>query len=145
VISAAVLCTIVIKITENKGSISFLIKILAGIFLSTSVLTPMLHISFAPITEYINEIQTEASFVTDAGVQDTSEKKEIFIKNQLEAYIVDKAKDMNLSIEAQIELNEDMIPVKVLLQGNASPYYRMKMESYITDTLGIQKEDQVWM
>lgn len=145
VISAAIICTIIIKITENRGSISMLMKILTGIFLATTVFSPIVNISFMPLSEYFEDIQTDASFFSTAGVLDAHKEKEALIKKRLETYIVDKANAMNFRLEAQVKLNEELIPVSVTLQANASPYYRKEIETYITDMLGIPKEGQQWI
>ena len=145
VISAACICTIVIKFTEKQGTAASLVKILAGIFLSISVLSPILKISFSPIDEYLDGIQIDAEVISENGIVDAQAEKETIIKDCLSAYILEKANSLGISIRVELELGENMVPSGIKLIGNASPYVRRKLESYITDTLGIPKEDQRWM
>ena len=144
VISASAICAIISRLTENKGSTSAVIKVLSGLFLTISVLSPVIKISFDPLADYLDSIQQSAEAVSADGIAQANEEKEVIIKGNLETYIVDKAASLGLSINASIELNSEWIPVSVDLYGNASPYARKKLESYIADTIGIPKEAQKW-
>ena len=69
------------------------------------------------------------------------------IKSQSEAYILDKANRMGLEISVEVELDNDnnSIPSSVCISGNISPYAKKVLSEYITDCLGIAKENQKWM
>ena len=145
VMSAAAICTVINKITEKQGAVSAVIKIISGLFLAISVLSPVLNISFEPVWEYFDNIHEESSYISDVGIAEVNTEKEGIIKSTLEAYILDKAKTLGLSIEVTMELNNEMIPVGVKIHGSASPYAKRQLEAFIADTLGIPKEDQSWM
>ena len=65
---------------------------------------------------------------------------------QASAYVLEKAKALNLDITAQLEFgNEDIpIPKQIYLNGNVSPYAKKELTHFIAEQLGIPEENQVW-
>jgi hypothetical protein len=68
------------------------------------------------------------------------------IKARSEAYILDKAAELALSVEVEVTLSNDEIPlpVSVRVSGKASNYAKSRLQAIITQDLGINKEHQVW-
>ena len=67
------------------------------------------------------------------------------IKSRVQAYILDKADSFGTSLEVEVILDQDHIPVSVELQGNISPYARAQLTEIIEEDLGIPKEHQLWI
>ena len=68
------------------------------------------------------------------------------IKDRTEAYILDKAASMGLSLRVEVILSEEEIPkpITVKLWGTVPPYTKTRLRNWMEDTLGIGEEDQLW-
>ena len=66
------------------------------------------------------------------------------ITQQTQSYILDKADTLGVCLEVGVELNEEMVPWRVTMTGEAPPYARQRLEGIIQDDLGIPAERQVW-
>lgn len=143
VIAAATISTVIVKITDKQGSNASVIRALTGIFLAISIVSPVLKISFEPVTDLFDNVKAEADHITN-NASDLKSEKEAIIKKTLEAYILDKAGSLGLSVDVCLEVNDDLTPACVSLSGNASPYAKRQLQAYITETLGIPREAQSW-
>ena len=68
------------------------------------------------------------------------------IKAQTEAYILDKAAALEVTLLVEVEMSDEPIPVPcgVRLAGDVSPHAKNKLSGIITEDLGIEKERQQW-
>ena len=146
VIAAAVICAVAQGLLGRKNATGRILYLISGIFMAVTVCSPLGNIKFSGIADYWDGLSVDAQqYVSDGTVMAENQMCDI-IKEQSEAYILDKANRMGLQIAVEVELdgNNDNIPCGVVLSGNASPYTREQLESYIADTLGIPKENQKW-
>ena len=67
------------------------------------------------------------------------------IKEETEAYILDKAADLHANLHVEVIVGEDNLPTAVTLSGEASPYARRQIQAIIANDLGISKENQKWI
>ena len=67
------------------------------------------------------------------------------IKEETEAYILDKAADLHAKLHVEVTVGEDSLPTAVTLSGEASPYARRQIQAIIANDLGIAKENQKWI
>lgn len=67
------------------------------------------------------------------------------IKEETEAYILDKAADLHANLHVEVTVGEDSLPMAVTLSGEASPYARRQIQAIIANDLGISKENQKWI
>ena len=67
------------------------------------------------------------------------------IKEETEAYILDKAADLHANLHVEVTVGEDNLPVAVTISGEASPYARRQIQAIIANDLGIAKENQKWI
>ena len=88
----------------------------------------------------------EASGAAQEGERYARNSIAEIIKEQTEAYILDKAAELGLSLEAEVFLSGDEIPVPVSVRitGQASEIERRRMEMILEKDLGIAKENQTW-
>ena len=66
------------------------------------------------------------------------------IKAETEAYILDKASQLNVELSVEVTIDEENIPTAVTLSGEVSPYARRQLQEIIESDLGIAKENQRW-
>jgi hypothetical protein len=68
------------------------------------------------------------------------------IKQETEAYILDKAQSLGCALEADVTVGEGLYPVpeSVLICGSISNQNRKLLEDILVKELGISKENQQW-
>ncbi len=144
--AAAVLCALINSLLKSKGSIYAVIKLLTGLFMALCAISPFLNIGDLNFNSFTDAINIEAAEVVIAGENMALESTGRIIKEQVAAYILDKAATMDLDIEVEVTLDSSNPPqpCAVMLKGAVSPYAKEILGQYINDTLGIAKEDQFW-
>ncbi len=145
VICGAMVCAIVSSLTNQKGSKAALLKLVTGIFLAFTVISPITRIQLEKLTIFTEELQEEASFAAAFGQSVAEESRSGLIKSKMEAYILDKAATLNTSLSVEVILDECFYPESVKLQGNIAPYARFRLESILEEELGIATETQEWI
>ena len=146
ILAAAIFCS-VIKCFHNKSSVTAsIIKTLCGIFMTTTILSTLLNFKFSSISDNIDAFSVDAENATQAGtlLYDTSMHDSI--KQQTEAYILDKAASIKADISVEVTLSDGNppVPCSVVLDGQVSPFAKSKLTKLISDDLGISKENQIW-
>lgn len=148
VISAAILCGIVNIITEGKHAHTAIIRMITGIFMSITLISPLLKMQIDGLTEYTDRLFSEGNMAVANGKDIAQDELCSIIKSRTEAYILDKANSMKLDIEVEVEVNlgDEYLPLPnaVTLTGSVSPYSKDVLSGYIANELGIPREDQVW-
>lgn len=146
VIAAAILCAAVQAITQKKGASSAIIKLIAGIFLTVTVITPWTKLSFTDITEYAQTFTASAETAVSYGTAVAQEETAAIIKSRSEAYILDKATSLGLTLQVAVTVSDASppLPESVVLTGKTSPYTKERLAHYIANDLGIPEADQTW-
>ncbi len=141
--AASILCGAAITIAGKKGSAAAITKLLCGILLTTILVKPILNFQLADISEYVEGLSQEGQILTDMGESAAAGEMDGIIKSKTEAYILDKAAAWNVTLDVEVEL-ENQIPVFVHLQGAASPFARAQLSAWISENIGIPTEGQQW-
>lgn len=146
VICAASICAIVMHFFETKGAIHGAVKLAAGLFLAFTVINPVVCWTGGGLLDVEGVFSSDASSAVEEGISMTKQSLSQIIKDRCEAYILDKAADMDLSLLVEVGLTDEDIPApnSVKISGNISPYKKMKLQSILVNDLGIDKEDQIW-
>lgn len=146
IISASIVCAIVIKISGEKGLLSSTIKFLAGLFMSITVISPFIQLQIGELSNYLAAMELDAQGIVAQGMEAANSEKSALIIENTQAYILDKASSLGACIDAKITLSttDEMKPYSVVLTGDASPYVKQRIQSVISDDLGIPEERQLW-
>ena len=146
IVSAAIICGIAGSVLKGKTAAGQLVRLLCGLLMSVTVISPLTDISFNNLTDYFEQLSVDASAHTDKGESDAQESIAAIIKPRLETYILDKANSMGLQITVEVELDDSnhSFPCGVTVEGNVSPYAKEVLGAYIEDTLNIEKEQLRW-
>lgn len=146
VIAAALICAVFNTISSPKGAVKGILKLLSGVFLALSVISPLLDIGQIEISEFTQNLQSDAVETITLGKSMAAESASQIIKEKTAAYILDKAESMNLDIEVEVCLDDSFPqqPCGVTIKGSISPYARETLKEYIEKNLGIKKENQWW-
>lgn len=144
--AAAIIGALLIKLSGEQGSNGGIIKLLCGVFLLLTIIQPLDQINWNTITTSQLDFGAEAKQLALQGEMLSRNSMRQIIKEQCEAYILDKAKDMGIELAVNVQLsNEDVpVPEAVFLNGRISPREKDRLSSIIEQGLGLSKEDQKW-
>lgn len=144
---ATLISTVILRLLPGKSSASTIGKTIVGIFMAFTVLAPIAQIELSDLWNTMPDISADADQAAALGQASSQKALAESISAQVEAYILDKAAQMDVLLAVEVELSDDPIPVpkKVRLQGAVSPYAKSKLQSIICQDLGIEKENQIWI
>lgn len=147
VVAAAVICGIVTRLMGEKGTQGAMAKLIAGLFLAFTVIRPVANISLDGLSDFTAVYSDAGEQAAAAGEILTKDALTTIIKAQTEAYILDKAAALQVDLEVEVTLSDEDIPTPaaVRLSGKVSPYAKARLQSIITEDLGIGKERQTWI
>lgn len=143
---AALVSAIATKLIKN-GTIAAVLRLICGIFMAITVVSPWLSIRFDELQDIATIIWADGSGAAQSGENLARETMSQYIIQQTQAYILDKAEALGVSLDVQVSISEEELPVPigVKLSGAVSPYARSVLTQYISDNLGIDTEDQIWI
>ena len=141
----AMVCGIAGRLLDRKGTTAAMGKLLVGLFMTFTVLSPLAGFSFGPMVDISNEFREEAQYAVKEGEQYTNSALREGITKRTEEYILDKASSLGADIRIQIVLSEDAYPVpcKVYVAGDISPFAKSQLKQVISQ-MGVAEENQVW-
>lgn len=138
VIAASLICGIVSSLCPSA-----LMKFLCGVFLAVTVLSPLKKVDVETYFSRHLLPMEQAEFLTGRAEEEADAAWRHGIKEALEAYILDKAPDLKVTVK--LSEGELPVPVEITLQGNLSPAQREALANTVTEDLGIPEEAQHWI
>lgn len=146
IVTAGIISAVLVKIAGEKGLLSSSIKLLAGLFMSITVISPIVKLQITEFSNYLDGIEFDVQEIVEDGVLTANTEKSAIIIQETETYILDKAASLSASIEAQVTLSDSDVPYpySVTLSGDISPFGRQQLQNIIADDLGIPEERQLW-
>lgn len=144
---ASLICAIARKFLGDKGSTAEIGKMMIGIFLLVIVVKPILNFSFSDLQNLSFSAQMDAMDSVWRGEESSHQQMAAIIKERTAAYILQKAQQLDVSLNVDVQVSDDGIPVpqKVVIAGNISPFAKQQLQMVIEQDLGISKECQVWI
>ncbi len=146
VVAAAIICAVLTGLLGKKGTAAAVGRLLAGVFLSITVISPLTDLRLSELTGYVGALSLDADDAVQAGSASAYDALAEGIKARSEAYILDKAAELNVAIEVEVRLTADdpPVPCAVTIKGKVSPFAKAKLSRMLSDDLGIAKEAQQW-
>ncbi len=146
VTAAALVCALAARLLPKSGTAASVGKMVMGLFLALTVISPWATLQVGQLTDLTFGTEQNAAQAVAEGKEYTRTTLQDIIKEQAEAYILDKAEQLALRLTVSVTVSDADIPVPVAvrLQGAASPYAKGQLQTAITEDLGIAKEDQLW-
>ena len=138
-ICAAILCALIGSI---GGSSQKLRRLIAGVFLTLTALSPVDSLELPELDP--GQLHADAQTAVREGSEQADEMKTDIILDACEAYIWNKAAEMGLELEISLELDEECLPQRLTLTGQASPLERQKLTQTLMQDLGLGREDVIW-
>ena len=144
--AAAVICGLISGIVGTKGALASIVKLMTGLFLCFSVISPFLKMNVTSFTGYLEDLQVNGDEIVMEGESAVKKELETIIKSKTEAYILDKAASYGaeLAVEVSVDSTETPVPNAVRVSGVISPYGKKQLQQIIANDLGIALEAQVW-
>ena len=145
-VCASIIVSIAIAISSKNPVIGAVIKLLSGIYLAITLLSPFLNVRIEDFTDWFDYIQLDSGAFITSGEEVSAKAMDEIIIEQTTAYILDKAAALKISPEVDVILSDDNrhVPYAVVLSGDASPYAKQKLQQIIAEELCIAKEHQTW-
>lgn len=129
---------------DGKGIVMF--RLLCGVFMLVIVIHPVTGFRFEALEEFSAQTFYDAEAAAGFGQERSREEIRSRIKAETQAYILDKADGVGASVNVDVILNQDDIPIpeEVILSGEWSDYARAYMTQIIASDLGIPEDRQIW-
>lgn len=145
VIAAAILSGIAVSLLGKKGTIGATVKLLSGVVMILTVAGPLADIRLDGQLALFSEL-TDDAYVA-SGENSAREAMAEIIKAKTEAYILDKAEELGVTLSVTVSLSQEQIPTPsaVILTGNVSPYAKQSLAQMLVEDLGISTEAQTWI
>lgn len=144
VVCAAIVCAVLTALSGEKGSAAFIRKLVCGVFLCLTVISPVGKVRLEDLLEPITGIRQDALAVSSMGQTLYQESLAQVIREQTEAYILDKAQGLGLTLSVSVQPDESGRPYRASLVGNAGADDRKTLSDILEKELGIPKERQQW-
>ena len=140
VVAAAMLVGI-LQSLAGQGTMGTLTKLLGGVFLALTMLSPVLKLEIPDPAEWFSDVMMDGESMAAEGTALAADAKEDIIRSQVEAYILDKA-DADLAVS--VELDAEGVPCGVTLTGDVSPRAKAQLSRMLAEELGLGEEVQQW-
>ena len=132
---------------QRCASFGFWCSLLCGIFLMTAALSGISGWQLSDFAQELSKMQVAAEQARTGVEIRNREALCAIIKSKTEAYIWDKAQELDLSVSIEVMVEADgsyPYPSGVQITGAFTPQQRKTLEAYIEENLAIGKERQIW-
>lgn len=146
VIIAAIVSGLILRFFQRNGAHTRLIKLLIGLFLSITVISPLTRIQFDRVITYFDEFEINAQKAVSDGTIQANQATETIIKDKATTYILDKASELGIEVEVDVTLTQTdpKTPCFVTIDGTVPAYKKQQLQKTIENDLGVSKENQRW-
>lgn len=143
---SATIVSIILVISGGKTLTASYIKLISSLFLTISILSPFIELRLDTISGFISSIDADASAAVNKGIESNRAQKLSLIKEQTEAYLLERAKQINADISVDIDFTgvNELSPTGVTISGEIAPYTKRQLIEIISHDLGIPEDAQKW-
>jgi len=143
-LTAAALVSSILLSVLKEGSAKHLLRLCCGVFLTVTAVSPLAELtSLSPELSY-ESFQWEGEDTAAFGAELARDARRERIREGIEAYILDKARCLGLSLQTEVILDPEDLPQTVRLWPEPEPTLRLQLEQILTSDLGIPKENLQW-
>lgn len=142
---AAILCGLADRFLGKSGA-SSVAKLLTGLFLTLTILSPLKNLSTDSLRDFSVDISISAQDAVARGKETTQKAMADIIKEQTQAYILHRASALQADVSVTVEVSDDTIPVPIGVRiiGSITPSAQARLAAMLEQELGISKENQQW-
>lgn len=144
--AAAMICSILRKLLDKKGTPAAIGKLLTGLFMTLTVLSPLSGFSFGSMDRFVVDMEMQADRYVSEGENNSKIALQESMIAGFEAYILEEAERLGADLQVEVSVTGKNYPVpeKVFVRGDVSPAVRKKLQRWIKETLGVVEENQIW-
>ena len=146
-LTAAALLSALVLALVPEGSVRRTVQLGCGLLLALKALSPLLKLDYDAIAKQIAEIRLDTETVRTGVEVQNRELQARIISEQAAAYIWDKADEMGVALEVEVEtrdLGSGPYPWRATLTGTCGGEKRTALTRYIEENLAIPEARQVW-
>lgn len=146
-VSAVAILLSLIQSILPQNAIRRIATFAGGLVLILAVISPVLHLTTEDLQEIGRELQADRQELALRVEDGNRQIMGSLIKENCEAYILDKAGQLGMSLTARVAVSQDgqyPVPVKAVLTGKFTPAQQMALSDEITEALGIASHEQEW-
>lgn len=146
VLAVSLIISLVNAFISKDSAQSKLIKMISGFVLIITIISPFSNFKIGNIEDIFDDLELNPNQIISEGEIIADLTSRDIIKERSEAYILDKASDMGLTVEVEVTLNDTVpsSPYSIEITGNISPYSKMQLSKIITTDLAIPEDRQKW-
>lgn len=143
----ALIAGILTSFTDSKSTTGVLTRMVCGLFLAFTVIKPVSQLNFDQLAAFAQSYEEAGESSAAMGEALANDALRELIKQETEAYILDKAGSYQAQLDVEVTVGDGEMPVpeSVRISGNISPYARSRLQQILADELGIPKERQIWI
>lgn len=147
-ICTAFLCSIALILTPDSRA-KKAVAVVCGITMITAIILPLVKIDFSEYSKSLAGYRINAQKYADNGSENRENLNRLYIEEQCQAYILDKAEFYGIDVSSAsviAEWSNDgyWYPVSAKIQCNCSDTEKSKLEAMIEADLGIDRDNQEW-
>ena len=144
----ALICAAAMALTP-KGKVKNVLKLLCGIVLIIAMINPFLGKDLPSMSMDISEYRKEAEDIIGKTEEKKNSLSRTIIEDQLETYILDKAKSLDVelnSVEVLAKWGDEgcWYPYEVRIKADIPLREQGLISNSIESELGVPKERQYW-
>lgn len=146
-LTAAALLSALVLALVPEGSVRRTVQLGCGLLLALTALSPLLKLDYDAIAKQIAEIRLDTETVRTGVEVQNRELQARIISEQAAAYIWDKADEMGVALEVEVETQDrgsGPYPWRATLTGACGGEKRTALTQYIEENLAIPEARQVW-
>lgn len=147
--STALICSAALTLTP-KGKVKSALQLICGLLLICAVISPIAKGDTPELSMSISEYRRQADELTAGAQKNSNELSRTIIEDELEAYILDKAKELGeglQSVELEMRWSSEgyWYPESVTVRATGMGITeRSRLENLIEVELGIPAQRQYW-
>lgn len=141
----ALICGILMSITGSDGPGGAIRRLICGMFLVLLAISPLKKLDFREIDRDFSFFSEAAESAALNGKNKASSALDKGISERCQTYILDKAGELSVSLEAEVDVDPDShLPVSAVMTGTVTPHQKQILTDCIARNLGIERSRQEW-
>lgn len=146
IIVTAIIVSILTSVISKKASYQKLVQTIGGMIVLITIIAPLKGYRFDKYESYYNDFKISAELQTDYGKSVAEESLSEIIKEQTEAYILEKASELDATLQVSVTMSRETYPTPThaVLKGDIAPYAKDRLSRIIAKDLGIPEDKQSW-
>lgn len=145
IMAAAMICALLTMIVGEKTNPGKIIKVLSGIMLITVIVKPVIEIKASNWSGLSLEIQEKCNLAVLEGEKQAKEAFTQEATSAIENRVKTEAEKIGCAVSATVSWGDEMRINQIVLEGNVSPYAKIRLSKWIQENLAIPEGSQLWI